>query len=225
MIASEKPCSISVISTVHWLTDSWRLYCQHNEHIKLIDCVQWSLGSTWPLEMDADLRVLVLSPDEELSTHCLKASKQAARELPTLALCTHHDDLWMKRLFRDHVQAYLTLDQSQSEIEHAFRVLLQGDTHVPQPFISSFVNDVPQKPARLSNREKAIARLLVSGHSHQAIAEQLHISDKTVSTHKTNILERLGLNHLPDLVRFHDKHPFAFKYASKQKKAPRKPDS
>lgn len=183
------------------------------------------MEATWPLEMDTNIRVLVLSPDEALSVHCLKASKRAARVLPTLALCTHHDDLWMKRLFRDHIQAYLTLDQSQSEIDHAFGLLLAGDSHVPQPFIRSFVNDVPPKPTRLSNREKAIARLLVSGHSHQSIAEQLHISDKTVSTHKTNILERLGLNHLPDLVRFHDKHPFFFKYASKRKKTRRTSDS
>ncbi len=175
------------------------------------------------MELDADIRVMVLSPDDNLSLHCLKASKQAPRTLPTLALSTRHDDLWMKRLFRDHVQAYLTLDQSQAEIEHAFGLLLQGDTHVPQPFIRSFVNEAPPKPLCLSNREKAIARLLVSGHSHQDIAEQLHISDKTVSTHKTNILDRLGLKHLPDLVRFHDKYPMEFKYINKRTKVHKKP--
>jgi len=212
------PYGISVISTARWLTDAWRLYCQCNPHVRLIHCVQWSEEAAWPSEGEAEIRVLILSPDDELSLHCLKAAKRAPQVLPTLALCTAHDDVWMKRLFRDHVQAYLTLDQSQADIEHAFALLLQGDTHVPQPFISAFINDTPPKPLRLSNREKAIARLLVSGHSHQAIAEELHISDKTVSTHKTNILERLGLKHLPDLVRFHDKYPLAFKYTNQRKK-------
>jgi len=215
-----RPYGISVISTARWLTDAWRLYSQSKSNIELIECIQWSQEATWPDEATADIRVLVLSPDDELSLHCLKAAKRASQTLPTLALCTQHDDVWMKRLFRDHVQAYLTLDQSQADIEQAFALLLKGDTHVPQPFISAFINDTPPRPLRLSNREKTIARLLVSGHSHQAIAEQLHISDKTVSTHKTNILDRLGLKHLPDLVRFHDKYPMAFKYTQQRKKQP-----
>jgi len=73
------------------------------------------------------------------------------------------------------------------------------------------MGESPAVAKRLSEREKAIAKLLVSGASHREIAKQLHISDKTVSTHKNNILERLELKHLPDLVRFHDQHPFAFK--------------
>ena len=55
---------------------------------------------------------------------------------------------------------------------------------------------------RLSNREYEIFRLLVAGDGPTGIAEKLHLSVKTVSTHKTRILDKMGMESTADLVRY-----------------------
>ena len=55
---------------------------------------------------------------------------------------------------------------------------------------------------RLSNREFEVFRLLVEGIGPTDIADRLHLSVKTVSTHKTRILEKMGMESVADLVRY-----------------------
>lgn len=204
-------CALSLITTMRWLADAVVAMSQCDSSWQLVEETIWSQQTEWPRETKADVRILALTPQTALSDQCLAAVEQSKRSLPTLALMTHHDELWMKRVLRDHAVGYLTLEQSQDEFRQAVTHLRAGDSYVPQRYIKALMGESPAVAKRLSEREKAIAKLLVSGASHREIAKQLHISDKTVSTHKNNILERLELKHLPDLVRFHDQHPFAFK--------------
>jgi len=59
---------------------------------------------------------------------------------------------------------------------------------------------------RLSDREFEVLRLLAQGHAPGEIARQLHVSVKTVSTHKTRILEKMGLGSTAELVRYALEH-------------------
>ncbi|CAG2127366.1 response regulator transcription factor [Cupriavidus plantarum] len=60
--------------------------------------------------------------------------------------------------------------------------------------------------AGLSRREMTVLRFLAAGHSNKAIADTLHISNKTVSSHKTSIMTKLGLKSMIDLAEFARKH-------------------
>lgn len=60
--------------------------------------------------------------------------------------------------------------------------------------------------AGLSRREVTVLRFLAAGQSNKAIAETLHISNKTVSSHKTSIMTKLGLKSMIDLAEFARKH-------------------
>lgn len=60
--------------------------------------------------------------------------------------------------------------------------------------------------AELSRREVTVLRFLAGGQSNKAIAETLHISNKTVSSHKTSIMTKLGLKSMIDLAEFARKH-------------------
>lgn len=203
--------AISLITTSKWLLDSISEWCQHNPEWRLIHETLWTPQSEWPKEPQTDIRIVAFTPNDALSEHCLKASESAPKTIPTLGLVTHHDELWMKRLLRDLAMGYLTLEQGHDEFQHALSHIQMGHSYVPQYYVKALMEEHPTVATRLSDREKTIAKLLVSGINHRDIANQLHISEKTVSTHKNNILMRLELRHLPDLIRFHDKHPFAFK--------------
>ncbi|MFA6972432.1 MAG: response regulator transcription factor [Gallionella sp.] len=58
----------------------------------------------------------------------------------------------------------------------------------------------------LTNRELEVFRLLVEGKSNDDISRQLYISDRTVSAHKTNLLHKLGLKNIVELVRYSFQH-------------------
>jgi DNA-binding NarL/FixJ family response regulator len=184
----EPTVRISLIATSRWLLEGLVLLCRQPNSPTLIHHLLWRDDMPWPDQTDADVCALVLDPDAGLGQPLLQAHAARTTRVPTVAVVTQHDPLFMKQLLRDHADAYLTLDQGFDEWLQAIDHVTQGDTYVPRPFM-----------------------LLVSGLNHQKIAAQLHISEKTVSSHKTNILNRLGLGHLPDLVRYHDKHPFTFK--------------
>lgn len=207
--------AISVISTQRLLADAVYAWVGTRPELNVAVTSVWDEGSAWPPERGAQLRLLILTPWDKTSEQCLKSVKRQPK-LPTLVLSTAHDVLWMQLILRDHALGYVTAEQSLVDLEVAIGHVIAGDTYVPQRYVKDLMTQDASKMPHLSNREKLIAKLLVSGESHQAIAEQLHISIKTVSSHKTNIIERLGLRNLPELVRFHDKHPFFFKASPKK---------
>jgi DNA-binding NarL/FixJ family response regulator len=82
------------------------------------------------------------------------------------------------------------------------RKIAAGGVHIGEAAAASLVAAEQQAHRALSDREFEVLRLLVDGKSPTDIAEQLHLSVKTVSTHKTRILEKLGLKTTADLVRY-----------------------
>lgn len=202
--------TLSVISTQRLLAEMVAVWVATQPDLTIQSSSVWHEDSAWPTERACDLRLLVLTPWDSVGEQCLKLAKKQST-LPTLIVSVGHDVLWMQMMLRDYALGYLTSDQGLDDLNMAIGHVMAGDTYVPQRYVKDLMAQAPTKMPHLSNREKLIAKLLVNGESHQAIAEQLHISVKTVSSHKTNIIERLGLRSLPELVRFHDKHPFFFK--------------
>ncbi len=216
---TSSPCNVSIISTSKWLADAMTWLCDAKDEWQVTQRCAWTETSQWPKEDKAQLRILILTPHTALSESCIKTMTSVASQLPTLVLATHHDDVWMKVLLRDHALGYVTIDQGHDEFCQALKHLQAHESYVPQCYVKSLMTDSPKVSVSLTHRERAVGKLLVAGATHQEIASTLHISDKTVSTHKTNILKRLGLSHLPDLVRFHDRHPFIFKSSPKKKRS------
>lgn len=207
---SQHSHALSVISTQRLLAEMVAVWVASQADLTIQSSSVWQEGSAWPAERTCDLRLLILTPWDSTGEQCLKLAKRQSK-LPTLIVSVGHDVLWMQMMLRDHALGYLTTDQGLDDLNMAIGHVMAGDTYVPQRYVKDLMAQAPTRMPHLSHREKLIAKLLVSGESHQSIAEQLHISVKTVSSHKTNIIERLGLRSLPELVRFHDKHPFFFK--------------
>jgi DNA-binding NarL/FixJ family response regulator len=97
---------------------------------------------------------------------------------------------------------YLNKDSAAEQLLGALRKVAGGGVHVGEAAAASLI--AADRPAHetLSNREFEVLRLLVAGSSPTDIAEQLHLSVKTVSTHKTRMLEKLKLRSTADLVRY-----------------------
>jgi DNA-binding NarL/FixJ family response regulator len=90
------------------------------------------------------------------------------------------------------------------------RRVAAGGMHIGDAAAASLLG-AGDKPAHdaLSDREFEVMRLLVQGLGPTEIGERLHLSVKTVSTHKTHILEKLGLSSTAELVRYALEHKLA----------------
>jgi len=131
--------------------------------------------------------------------------KRLAIERPTLrmlVLSMHGEEQYAARALKAGAAGYLNKDSAADLLVNAIRKIAAGGVHIGEAAAASIVNAGSAGQRALSDREFEVLRLLVDGKSPTDVAEQLHLSVKTVSTHKTRILEKLGLRTTADLVRY-----------------------
>lgn len=100
-------------------------------------------------------------------------------------------------------------DAAKTELPEAIRTVYKGQKYI-SPAISGIVMEVMAnreednelQQTDLSDREKEILVMIAEGLSYKEIADQLHISTRTVETHKNNMIEKLHLNNKVELIRY-----------------------
>jgi DNA-binding NarL/FixJ family response regulator len=121
--------------------------------------------------------------------------------LRLLVLSMHGEDQYAARALKAGASGYLNKDSAAEMLVGALRKVAAGGVHIGEAAAASLMASASAHQA-LSNREFEVLRLLVEGKSPTDIAEQLHLSVKTVSTHKTRLQEKLGLKSTAELVRY-----------------------
>jgi DNA-binding NarL/FixJ family response regulator len=155
-----------------------------------------------------DLLMLDLSMPGRNGVELIRQIKDETPKLPILILTMHDEEQYAVRAIRAGARGYLTKESAGTQLVSAIRKVASG-----RPYISlevaeqlamdampSVMEDLPHK--QLSDREFEVFSLLVGGKSITEIAESLHLSVKTVSTHKTRILHKMGVPSLADLVQY-----------------------
>ena len=128
-------------------------------------------------------------------------------ELPILVLSMHNEIHIAQRALRAGALGYLTKDRDPETLLAAMRRVASGQRYLDPNLAEQIAlqsSGLKQQTyvESLSDREFQILRLLAHGMSVNQIAEQLVISNKTVSTHKTRLMEKMGFGSTADIVRF-----------------------
>lgn len=128
-----------------------------------------------------------------------------------LVLSMHAEEQYALRAFNAGASGYVTKDSASTELVAAVRKVAGGGAYVTNSLAERVVqqlNGLVQVPrhAHLSDRELEVLRRLVAGKRLVDIADELHLSVKTISTHKTRIQEKLQLPNLAALVRYGLEH-------------------
>lgn len=142
----------------------------------------------------------------------IKQVKAEAPQLPILVLSAHKEDLYAVRTIKAGASGYLCKDYAASELLTAIRRVAVRKCYIApavaelmaRDFHDAAQADLPH--TRLTDREYQIFLLLVAGKGGSEIASQLNLSAKTVSTHKTRIKEKMGLDSTSDLVCYAMRH-------------------
>ena len=137
----------------------------------------------------------------------VKATEDLRRECPQtqVVVLTMHDDEAYVRLARlAGASGYVLKKALATELISAVRDAHAGKTHFPATALPSSTSG-PSLDL-ITDRERAVLTLVALGHTTPEIAAKLHISDKTVETHRAHIADKLGLYTRAGLVRFALEH-------------------
>jgi len=158
-----------------------------------------------------DLLLLDLTMPGKSGVDLLGYVKSLYPALAIMVLSMHNEVSVVMRAMKAGASGYICKDCSPQTLLEAIRkVVATGKYLSPQMAEQLAYASASSEPDNieliLSERELEIFRLMVEGKTVGEIAEQLFISDKTVSTHKSNLLNKLSLRNIADLVRYAIEH-------------------
>ena len=129
-------------------------------------------------------------------------------EVKVLILSMHASEEYVLQAMRSGAAGYLLKDAATAELELALASVLRGETYlsprVSRQVVERYVHRVTaERPGEdLTPRQREVLRMLAEGNSTKEIAYQLHLSVKTIETHRAQIMERLDIRELAGLVRY-----------------------
>ncbi len=155
-----------------------------------------------------DIAILDISLPQLSGLDVAAHLRQAMPDVRVIILTMHKSEEFVARAFREKVQGYVLKDNALEELLKAIRVVRSGGTYVSPDIagaiVAGFVENYSQGRERdvISPREREIVELLAGGQSNRQIAQLLNLSLKTVETHRANIMHKLGLRSIRDLVLY-----------------------
>lgn len=158
---------------------------------------------------DYDLALIDMSMPGLAGIALIKRLRAEKPKLRILVLSMHGEDQYAARALKAGAAGYLTKDSASAQLLGAIRKVAAGGMLISEAAAASLVqaasSDAPPHAA-LSDREFEVFRLLAAGRAPNEIAKKLHLSVKTVSTHKARVLHKLGLGSTAELVRYALEH-------------------
>jgi DNA-binding NarL/FixJ family response regulator len=155
---------------------------------------------------DYDVALIDMSMPGLSGIDLVKRLRAEKPKLRLLVLSMHGEHQYAARALKAGAAGYLTKDSASEQLLGAIRKVAAGGVHISEAAAASIVSQQKASHEALSDREFEVMRLLVEGLGPTEIGERLHLSVKTVSTHKTRILDKLGLGSTAELVRYAMEH-------------------
>ncbi len=158
-----------------------------------------------------DVLLLDLSMPGKSGVDLIKQVKAENPALPVLVLTMHEEEIYAVRAIRAGAAGYLTKESAAERLVSALHRVASGRLFISPEVAEQLAlnlmpgdGELPHKD--LSDREFEVFQLLAAGMSAAQIGDKLHLSVKTISTHKTHILQKLRAESLADLVKYALQH-------------------
>lgn len=139
----------------------------------------------------------------------IEATREILKRAPdthVLLLTMYDDEVNVLESLRAGVRAYILKNQTAMELEGAIREVLRGSVYLSPGISEAVVNACMSKEDRpielLTDRERQVLQLIAEGHTTKSIASVLYLSVKTAESHRTRIMQRLGIHNIASLVRY-----------------------
>lgn len=163
--------------------------------LKLADDQEW------------DIVILDITLGERNGLEVLRELRKIRPRLPVLILSMHSEEQYARRAFRAGASGYVTKDCSREELVAAVQKVCSGSRYITSALAEKLIIDLERGSEgppheTLSDREYEVLRLIASGKTVGEIAGILSLSDKTISTYRARILEKMGMKTNAELTHY-----------------------
>lgn len=186
----------------------------HFDEIKIIgEAENGRVAVEQAAEKDPDVILMDVGMPLLNGLEATRAIKKRYPRTKVIALTGYDDERTIIQILQSGAEGYLLKTANSQELRHAIKAVAEGGT-----YFTALVKEVTRGNSpeairaqggvllasedRLTTREREILQLVAEGKSHQQIAEILHISIRTVDTHRNNILRKLDLHDTASLVLY-----------------------
>ena len=158
-------------------------------------------------ESDYDVVVLDITMPGRDGIDVLKQLRSERPELPILMLSIHPEEQYALRALKAGASGYLTKESAPDELVVAIRKVSRGGKYISSSLAEklAFELEVGREQApheTLSDREYQVMRMIASGKTVMEIAQELVLSEKTISTYRSRILEKMNMKNNAELTYY-----------------------
>jgi DNA-binding NarL/FixJ family response regulator len=159
------------------------------------------------LEQRPDLCILDVSMPKLTGLQATREIKLQAPEINVLILSMHDDERYLFEALKAGAGGYVLKTEADRALVDAVRAVSRGEPFLTSGAQRRLVRDWLADPSSgpsepLSPREQEVLKLIAEAHTNREIGEILHLSEKTVESHRGNLLRKLGMRDRVELVRY-----------------------
>ena len=169
------------------------------------------------VELRPDVAVLDIAMPELNGLEAARQIRESCEDTQIIILSMHSSTAHVFQALQAGATGYLLKASSGASVVEAVRTVHAGRRFMSPEIVDKLValslhqqgvqhSETPNPLAHLSPREREVLQLVVEGKSSAAIADILHLSPKTVETYRGNLMKKLELPNLPELVKFAIRH-------------------
>src|SRR5882672_6585387 len=145
--------------------------------------------------------------EAETAEEVLKVVREENWDLGVLILTMHAEEQYARRAFKAGASGYVTKDSSRAELLNAINRVMAGGKYVSAALAEKLIVDLQRgmdgpPHETLSDREFEVLRLIASGKTVKEIADLLSLSDKTISTYRARLLEKMRMKTNAELTHY-----------------------
>ncbi|HDS84031.1 MAG TPA: response regulator transcription factor [Phycisphaerales bacterium] len=161
-------------------------------------------------QLDPDVVIMDIGMPNLNGIEATRQMKEQRPALKIMALSTHSDGTIVAKMIKAGASGYMLKESAFSELKEGIGTMLQGQIflcrHISKVVFSDYINMLTNPKAAesdgLSSREREVLQLVSEGHTTKEIAKILHLSPKTVDSHREHIMEKLGIRNVAGLTKY-----------------------
>jgi len=159
------------------------------------------------LQTRPDVAVLDVSMPRLTGLHAARQIRDQTEDIQVLMLSMHDDEAYFFDALEAGASGYVSKRGADGDLIEAIRTVAGGRTFLnsrtQQTLMRKWLEDgVTERPDELTPRELEITKLIAEAFTNRQIAEALHLAEKTVESHRANVLGKLGMRDRVELVRY-----------------------
>jgi DNA-binding NarL/FixJ family response regulator len=161
-------------------------------------------------ELSPDIIIMDVSMPDLNGVEATRQIIQDNPEIKVIALSMHSDTLFVSEMLKSGASGYLLKDCAFQELQQAIRTVMDGKAYLSPSISGVVVEDYLHRLSKadvstsevLTDREREVLQLIAEGQSTKQVALKLHISAKTVETHRRQIMNKLDMHTVAELTKY-----------------------